>query len=91
MSCLFRYHGDWRTETQTVVSLLGFMHWLETGALLLHTEAEEKLGCMFLVFVVFYLCNHICIYFLSYLSWAFLFFLNVQSNFHFSKIEYAYK
>ncbi|CAN6576592.1 unnamed protein product [Malus baccata var. baccata] len=40
----YRYHGDWRTETQTVVSLLAFMHWLETGTLLLHTEAEEKLG-----------------------------------------------
>ena len=42
----FRYHGDWRGETQTVVSLLAFMHWLETGNLLLHTEAEEKLGRM---------------------------------------------
>ncbi|KAL0347177.1 UNVERIFIED_CONTAM: putative white-brown complexprotein 30 [Sesamum calycinum] len=38
------YHGDWKSETQTVVSLLAFMHWLETGSLLLHTEAEEKLG-----------------------------------------------
>ncbi|KAA8516558.1 hypothetical protein F0562_016936 [Nyssa sinensis] len=40
----YRYHGDWRSETQTVVSLLAFMHWLETGSLLMHTEAEEKLG-----------------------------------------------
>lgn len=40
----YRYHGDWRSETQTVVSLLGFMHWLETGTLLLHSEAEDKLG-----------------------------------------------
>ncbi|XP_050226340.1 uncharacterized protein LOC126676225 [Mercurialis annua] len=40
----YRYHGDWKSETQTVVSLLGFMHWLETGNLLLHNEAEEKLG-----------------------------------------------
>jgi predicted translin family RNA/ssDNA-binding protein len=40
----YRYHGDWRNETQTVVSLLAFMHWLETGNLLMHTEAEEKLG-----------------------------------------------
>ncbi|KAK6152382.1 hypothetical protein DH2020_015017 [Rehmannia glutinosa] len=40
----YRYHGDWRTETQTVVSLLAFMHWLETESLLLHAEAEEKLG-----------------------------------------------
>ncbi|KAJ6362575.1 hypothetical protein OIU78_002888 [Salix suchowensis] len=40
----YRYHGDWRSETQTVVSLLTFMHWLETGNLLMHSEAEEKLG-----------------------------------------------
>lgn len=40
----YRYHGDWRSETQTVVSLLAFMHWLETGSLLIHSEAEEKLG-----------------------------------------------
>ncbi|XP_021911275.1 translin-like [Carica papaya] len=40
----YRYHGDWRSETQTVVSLLSFMHWLETGSLLMHTQAEEKLG-----------------------------------------------
>ncbi|KAM5559776.1 hypothetical protein ABKV19_021120 [Rosa sericea] len=40
----YRYHGDWKSETQTVVSVLAFMHWLETGTLLLHTEAEEKLG-----------------------------------------------
>ncbi|KAL8508795.1 hypothetical protein ACS0TY_016127 [Phlomoides rotata] len=40
----YRYHGDWRSETQTVVSLLAFMHWLETESLLLHEEAEEKLG-----------------------------------------------
>ncbi|KAK4583204.1 hypothetical protein RGQ29_026122 [Quercus rubra] len=40
----YRYHGDWRSETQTVVSLLAFMHWLETGTLLMHSEAEEMLG-----------------------------------------------
>ncbi|XP_039022255.1 translin-like [Hibiscus syriacus] len=40
----YRYHGDWRSETQMVVSLLAFMHWLETGNLLVHAEAEEKLG-----------------------------------------------
>ncbi|XP_021288972.1 translin [Herrania umbratica] len=40
----YRYHGDWRSETQMVVSLLAFMRWLETGTLLMHTEAEEKLG-----------------------------------------------
>lgn len=43
---LIRYHGDWKSETQAVVSMLAFMHWLETGTLLVHTEAEEKLGCM---------------------------------------------
>ncbi|KAJ0624596.1 putative Translin family [Helianthus annuus] len=40
----YRYHGDWRTEAQQVVSLFAFMHWLETGELLIHTEVEEKLG-----------------------------------------------
>ncbi|KAL7248079.1 hypothetical protein ACSBR2_002895 [Camellia fascicularis] len=40
----YRYNGDWRSETQTVISLLAFMHWLETGSLLMHTDAEEKLG-----------------------------------------------
>ncbi|XP_062117263.1 uncharacterized protein LOC133831114 [Humulus lupulus] len=40
----YRYHGDWRGETQAVASLLAFMHWLETGNLLLHAEAEEMLG-----------------------------------------------
>ncbi|KAH9620014.1 hypothetical protein KSS87_021957 [Heliosperma pusillum] len=40
----YRYHNDWRSETQTVVSLLTFMHWLETGVLLMHHEAQEKLG-----------------------------------------------
>ncbi|GJV02167.1 RNA-directed DNA polymerase, eukaryota, reverse transcriptase zinc-binding domain protein [Tanacetum coccineum] len=40
----YRYHGDWRTEAQQVVSLLAFMHWLETGELLIHAEVEEKLG-----------------------------------------------
>lgn len=29
-----------------MVSQLAFMHWLETGTLLVHTEAEAKLGCM---------------------------------------------
>ncbi|KAF9594761.1 hypothetical protein IFM89_034744 [Coptis chinensis] len=43
----YRYHGDWRSETQTGVSLIAFLHWIETGDLLTHTEAEEKLGCMF--------------------------------------------
>ncbi|KAF3789382.1 Translin [Nymphaea thermarum] len=41
----YRYHGDWRGETQSVVSSLAFLHWLETENLLTHAEAEEKLGC----------------------------------------------
>ncbi|KAG6403763.1 hypothetical protein SASPL_135995 [Salvia splendens] len=40
----YRYHGDWRSETQAVVSVLAFMHYLETESLLLHAKAEEKLG-----------------------------------------------
>lgn len=44
---LHRFHNDWRSETQTVVSLLAFMHWLETGKLLMHAEAEEELASMF--------------------------------------------
>ncbi|XP_027349336.1 translin [Abrus precatorius] len=40
----YRFHGDWKSETQSVVSMLTFMHWLETGSLLEHKEAEEKLG-----------------------------------------------
>ncbi|OEL31493.1 hypothetical protein BAE44_0007488 [Dichanthelium oligosanthes] len=40
----YRYHGDWKAETQAVVSMLAFMHWLETGGLLMHAEAQEKLG-----------------------------------------------
>jgi hypothetical protein len=27
------------------VSLVAFLHWLETGALLTHAEAEKQLGC----------------------------------------------
>ncbi|KAL5716958.1 hypothetical protein ACHQM5_010057 [Ranunculus cassubicifolius] len=40
----YRYHGDWKSETQTAVSLIAFLHWLQTGNLLTHIEAEEKLG-----------------------------------------------
>ncbi|CAL9207860.1 unnamed protein product [Musa hybrid cultivar] len=40
----YRYHGDWRSETQAAVSLIAFLHWLETGNLLVHAEAEKKLG-----------------------------------------------
>ena len=65
-----RYHGDWRSETQTVVSLLAFMHWLETGTLLMHSEAEEMLGCMFaftlsfcfFTITSFYFIHHVLYY-----------------------------
>nr|AQX44133.1 translin family protein [Apostasia odorata] len=40
----YRYHGDWRSETQNAVSLLSFVHWLESASLLTHVEAESKLG-----------------------------------------------
>lgn len=49
-----RYHGDWKSETQTVVSLIAFMHWLETGTLVLHNEVEEKLGCKFSFLSIIY-------------------------------------
>ncbi|KAJ7972378.1 Translin family protein [Quillaja saponaria] len=42
----YRHHGDWRSQTQSVVSLLTFMHWIETGSLLMHLDIEEKLGCV---------------------------------------------
>lgn len=35
-----------------MVSLLAFMHWLETGNLLVYTEVEEKLECEFLLLVL---------------------------------------
>lgn len=72
-----RYHGDWRSETQTVVSLLAFMHWLETGTLLMHSEAEEMLGCMFaftLSFLFLYnngvLFIHLFLFFFSSPKWV---------------------
>ncbi|GAB2222704.1 hypothetical protein Droror1_Dr00016827 [Drosera rotundifolia] len=40
----YRYHGDWKNEVQFAVSSLCFLHWLDTGKLLTHTEAEERLG-----------------------------------------------
>ncbi|KAI4378406.1 hypothetical protein MLD38_015888 [Melastoma candidum] len=39
-----RYHGDWRSETRNVEFLVTFMHWLETGDLILHDEAANLLG-----------------------------------------------
>ncbi|WOH00559.1 hypothetical protein DCAR_0519925 [Daucus carota subsp. sativus] len=41
------YHGNWKSETQAVVLLLAFLHWLETGTLLGYAEAEQKLGLSF--------------------------------------------
>ena len=38
-----------------MVSLLAFMHWLETGSLLMHSEAEEKLGCKLLLSLLWFL------------------------------------
>ncbi|CAM6107505.1 unnamed protein product [Calypogeia fissa] len=40
----YRYHEHWRSQTQLVVFLLAFMHWLETRRLLSHSEAETLLG-----------------------------------------------
>ncbi|XP_078427567.1 translin family protein [Wolffia australiana] len=40
----YRYNGDWRSETQTVISILAFLHWMKTGNLLLHNDVEELLG-----------------------------------------------
>ncbi|KAI3877710.1 hypothetical protein MKW98_020191 [Papaver atlanticum] len=34
----------YRSETQTAVSLIVLLHWLETGDLLMHKETEAKLG-----------------------------------------------
>lgn len=41
-----------------MVSLVAFMHWLETGTLLMHSEAEEMLGCM----LAFTLSLSLCLY-----------------------------
>ncbi|KAL8155336.1 hypothetical protein AgCh_000643 [Apium graveolens] len=39
-----RYHGDWKSDTQTAVFHLALMHRFETGTLLGHAAAEHKLG-----------------------------------------------
>ncbi|KAL8090102.1 hypothetical protein AgCh_039538 [Apium graveolens] len=39
-----RYHGDWKSETQTDVFHLALMYWFETWTLLGHAVAEHKLG-----------------------------------------------
>ncbi|XP_024537552.1 translin-like [Selaginella moellendorffii] len=39
----YKYHDYWRNQTQVVVSLLAFSHWLETGDLLSHADAQELL------------------------------------------------
>ncbi|KAI5064078.1 hypothetical protein GOP47_0020748 [Adiantum capillus-veneris] len=40
----YRYHDHWRNQTYTVVFLLAFIHWLETGGLLSHGDAAALLG-----------------------------------------------
>ncbi|RZC77325.1 hypothetical protein C5167_001548 [Papaver somniferum] len=40
----YRFHGEWRSETQTSVLLIVLLHWLETGDLLMHKETGAKLG-----------------------------------------------
>ncbi|GMH11251.1 hypothetical protein Nepgr_013092 [Nepenthes gracilis] len=40
----YRYHGDWKSEMQTAVSLLCFIDWVDTGKLLTHREIEETFG-----------------------------------------------
>jgi hypothetical protein len=40
----FRYHDLWRNQTSTVVFVLAFLHWLDTGGLLTHTETEALLN-----------------------------------------------
>lgn len=40
----YRYHDHWRNQTYTVVFLLTFVHWLETGGLLSHGETASLLG-----------------------------------------------
>lgn len=39
----YRYHDHWRNQTYTVVFLLVFIHWLETGGLLSHSETASLL------------------------------------------------
>ncbi len=43
----FRYHDLWRNQTSTVVFVLAFLHWLDTGGLLTHTETEALLNCKY--------------------------------------------
>lgn len=40
----YRYHDHWRNQTYTVVFVLTFVHWLETGGLLSHGETASLLG-----------------------------------------------
>ncbi|CAK9220486.1 unnamed protein product [Sphagnum troendelagicum] len=40
----YRYHDLWRNQTSTVVFVLAFLHWLDTGGLLTHTETEALLN-----------------------------------------------
>ncbi|KAF5201214.1 Translin [Thalictrum thalictroides] len=76
----YRYHGDWRTSTQTVVSLVAFLHWLETGDLLMHSETEEKLGLVNQVTAGDYHCPRKVLKFLTDLHAAFRM-LNLRNDF----------
>eukprot|EP01018_Ginkgo_biloba_P021266 Gb_15140 [translate_table: standard] len=40
----YRYHDHWRNQTYTVVFLMVFLHWLETGNLLTYVETQDLLG-----------------------------------------------
>lgn len=40
----YRYHEHWRNQTNTVVFLIVYLHWLETGNLLSYAETQNTLG-----------------------------------------------
>lgn len=40
----YRYHDHWRNQTNTVVFLIVYLHWLETGNLLSYAETQDRLG-----------------------------------------------
>ncbi|RVW80230.1 Translin [Vitis vinifera] len=53
----YRYHGEWRSETQTAVSLLTFMHWLETGIFLCILKPSRNLAVS-LSTMLHFACHH---------------------------------
>jgi predicted translin family RNA/ssDNA-binding protein len=40
----YRYHDHWRNQTNTVVFLIVYLNWLETGNLLSYAETQDTLG-----------------------------------------------